>query len=138
MTSAGCITVTLAFPRQKLAEKGIEVTPLGNGVYRLLSTVFGGPDPDTPLFFGDTIEAMERGPDRLELVRLVARSGLQHWSFTVGTGFLNRPDVRKLLDRVMRAGGNWESVFGGILFIHLPPDSGIDPAAELLPLDDAP
>jgi hypothetical protein len=126
-------TVAIKFPQFPLAEAGLDVTPLGNGLYRLESSPMVAPD-ETELFFGDIIEATVESPNDLAFVRVFMRSPLEHWSFMVGNDVLSRPNAQQFLDRVMAAGGNWERIWNSFLAIHLPPGSRIKPEEEVAAL----
>jgi hypothetical protein len=93
------------------------VTPIGAGLYRMEeSSVF------CEARYLDTIEAEPQTDGKLRFVRVVTPSGLRTGSYILSPAQVESPALNALLDKVLAAGGNWEKVFGGVLFLHLPPE----------------
>ncbi len=40
-------------------------------------------------------------------------------------------EFKAFCDDVMQAGGMWERALGGIVIVHVPPDSSFDPETEI-------
>ena len=94
----------------------VDLERLGPRTYRVASV------PLTEgVGFRDVIEAEETEPGELKLVRVVERSGWSTTSYAVAEGAMESPGLRARLAQVEAAGGRWETLFGGLLFICLPP-----------------
>ncbi|HEX6533509.1 MAG TPA: hypothetical protein VF041_02875 [Gemmatimonadaceae bacterium] len=111
--------------------EGIFVELLGPGLYRLEETpalANGGADP---IHAGDVVE-LEALPDGSHrLVRVVTRSPMRHYQWVVPRELVESGELRDFLDAVENEGGSWERVFGGVLYVHLPPESALDADVEL-------
>src|SRR5262249_135149 len=107
--------------------ENLEVVEVGPNLYRLRWSVISS---NPRLYLGDVIEAHPSG-EHLRFIRRVERSGLRTFEWCLAKNWIESAGVRDLLDRVEKCGGSWEGVFGGFLLIHLPPDSTLDPDAEL-------
>jgi hypothetical protein len=88
------------------------VTPLGGNLYRM---------EESSLLehtrYDDVIEAELQSDGNLRFLQVVTPSSL----ITECYLFSDSPSLSAFLDKVVLAGGNWERIFGGILFLHLPP-----------------
>lgn len=60
---------------------------------------------------------------KLQFVRVVTPSGLKTNSWILSKDIIESEALRTILDSVMELGGNWEQCFGGVLLVHLPPES---------------
>jgi hypothetical protein len=80
---------------------------------------------EVEIYYHDVIRAAIRADGSLEFRELVSRSGLRTQIWVLPEGTIESVEFRPILDSVMKAGGNWEQVFGGVLFVHVPP-----PAAD--------
>jgi hypothetical protein len=120
------------------AEAGnLLVTPLGGDRYRLDETpIMVGPDPgtsegDPELWWGDTIEAQRLASGALRYRATVARSPWRHWSWLLPREAIDSSGLTAFTELITKSGGLWERIFQGILIVHLPEDSTLDPGAEL-------
>lgn len=93
------------------------VTSMGSDLYRLEeSSLFG------ELRYHDIIEAETRSDGGLQFMRIAYPSQSKTLSWILPEEAFAAPILKKLLDRVMYIGGNWERTLGGVLTLHLPPD----------------
>jgi hypothetical protein len=119
------------------AEEGLLVTPLGGDRYRLDETpIMLGPDPGIPgegpqLWWGDTIEAEGLAAGSLRYRTTVARSPWRHWSWLLPREAIDSSGLSAFTELITKNGGLWERILQGILIVHLPEDSNLDPDAEL-------
>lgn len=113
------------------APEQLLVKPLGPDRFVLLQTPFFVDTEEWEVFFGDEIET-ELGTDGAhQFVRVTARGQFSHHTWTIPRYFAGSPEFEEYRSAVVEAGGEWESVFGGILFVHVPHDSTFDAEAEL-------
>jgi hypothetical protein len=117
----------ITFPGDVDVVEMLRATRVDEGTYRLeQSSGFG------EVFYGDVIEVSLLDPTGLSrFVRVVSRSGLKVSTFILTEQILESERLQVLLHRVAAVGGNWERVYGGVLFVHLPPDTDIDIEVEV-------
>src|SRR5437764_792539 len=107
------------------------VTLLGTNTYRLDETPVLGNDDNAPVYFGDVIE-LESQPDGThQFKRVVEHAPLHHYDWMVPEFFVESPQYGEFCNAVQEAGGVWERVMGGLLFVHVPLNSGFDAEQEL-------
>ncbi|AHV97011.1 DUF4265 domain-containing protein [Paenibacillus sabinae] len=93
----------------------LDVTRIGENEYRIEETPVFRPD----LSLGDIIKVKEergvyyyvetvRKSDYVKMVRLLSREAAQS------------PVLASFRKQVLKCGGKWETVFGGVLIIHVP------------------
>ena len=109
----------------------VYAVPVSPRLYRLEETPIMANREDDPVHAGDVIEVEPLPDGTHRLVRLVERSPMRHFSWTVPRRFVESEEYGRFGAAVEAAGGWWESAFGGLLWVHLPPESPFDPAAEL-------
>jgi hypothetical protein len=56
---------------------------------------------------------------------------MRHFSWVVPRGWSDSRERDAYLERVEAAGGTWEQLAGGVLYVHIPNDSAFDAEAEL-------
>lgn len=113
------------------ASEGAFVEPVGPGLYRLEETPIFANREDDPLHAGDVVE-LESLPDGThQLIRVVTRSPMRHFHWAVPRFFVESEEYRRFGAAVESAGGTWQGALGGLLWVHLPPDSLFDPEGEL-------
>lgn len=102
---------------------------LASNMYRIEETplLF---ETDLELYWGDTVELELLGNGQYRFIRIIERT-FNHHSWILPNTFLNSPQLDEFLAAVMAAGGNWEQVFEGMLFVHIPHNSDFDAGAEL-------
>lgn len=104
------------------------VTKLGERLFRL---------EGVPLFtesagYQDVIEADEVAEGRIRFLRVAERSGWRTYDFIVPAHWIDSEWGRALLHELDARGGHWERVFGGLLFVCVPPGSDLDPTPWVL------
>jgi hypothetical protein len=118
------------------SEEGIEgsvsVIPLGANSYRLGSTLwFLGDEEEDRVYPGDVIEAEAQENGVLRFCRVVERSTWHHWEWLLPEDVYESRAFDTFLRAIVANGGDWEQIWGGIFFAHLPEGSAFDPEAEL-------
>jgi hypothetical protein len=94
---------------------------VGIDTYRLL---------ENPLFscqinYGTTVKAIADEKGELVLSKLIRASDYKTRCFLSNSQDI--ADVReKILDKIQQAGGTWEVAMSGLLFVHIPKNSGFD------------
>ncbi len=81
--------------------------------------------------FADVIEVEPTKEGRLRFLRVVERSPYRTWDWVLYERLILSPEFEALKERIMAEGGNWEHAMGGLFMAHLPPDSTLDPEAEV-------
>jgi hypothetical protein len=102
--------------------ESIQVTPLGSDNYRLEATPIFFED----VSFGDTIEATKDGEGRLLFHKLITRGKFQSYRWILTKQVIELPEFVAFCNNVMRLGGMWEQLLGGLVFIHLPQDCDLN------------
>lgn len=111
--------------------EGVCVEPVGPQLFRLHDTPIIANWEEDRVWAWDVIEVELLADGTHALVRVVERSPMHHFDFMIPRAFYESPDYARFGDAVVAAGGRWEGVLGGLLLVHLPPDSAFDPWAEL-------
>ena len=128
------LEIQLRIPDEEGWEK-LYVQPVAPNVYRLedtpLFTLILANSEDDAIHVGDVIEVEPLPDGTHRLVRIVERSPMRHFTWVVASFFSESAEYRRFGAAVKAAGGYWEGAMGGILWVHLPPDSDFDPEAEL-------
>lgn len=106
-------------------------TPLGSGDYRITATALSAPGRIRP---GAVVHTRVNSEGNREIVALVSRSPYRSASALLGEQAVHSIELVELKARVIAAGGEWEQVFGGILIVHVPRDSGVDLRSEIASL----
>lgn len=83
--------------------------------------------------FGDVIEADSISEGSLRFIRISEKSGWRTYDFLLSAEMAESKHITAIQDRVLSLGGHWERVFGGVLFLCLPPNSGYDPTDDMQP-----
>jgi hypothetical protein len=77
-------------------------------------------------------EPGERKTDgTLRFCRVVAKSHWQTYGFALSKKLIESDSLKTILNKIEQNGGQWERVLGGLLFVHLPPDSKYDPSPDI-------
>lgn len=119
------------------ADEPVLVTPLGSDLYRLEETPLSPgldsevPDDDLLLWRGDTIEADALEGGALRYRGIAAKSPWRHLLWILAKDTFDSGAFDSFTEALDRSGGDWERVMGGVVLVHLPPDSTFDPVAEL-------
>jgi hypothetical protein len=96
--------------------------------FRLIDTPLFAPEPLHP---GDLILGERLADGTVRFVRLLAREAQRHYSWVLSREFAESPEFARYKAAVEAAGGTWESLFGGIFYVHLPESSSFDAETEL-------
>ena len=81
--------------------------------------------------YKDIIEADLQPDGSLMFRRVVKKSEMQTYDFVLAKKVIDSEGFTSLLDRITKAGGHWEIIFGGWVLIHLPSESELDPGQEI-------
>jgi len=100
----------------------VPLTPVGDRMYRL---------DRVPVFaesasFGDVIEAEPGEGGRLRFVRIAEPGGWRTFNYILPAHKIDGEWGQTLLAEVTSRGGHWERVFGGLLFVCVPPGVDLD------------
>ena len=104
---------------------------MGPGLYRLEDTPVFANRGDDPIHAGDVLELEPQPDGSYMLTRVAERSPMRHFMWVVPRSFVESPHYRAYAADVESVGGAWEVAFGGVVWVHLPPDSTFDAAGEL-------
>jgi hypothetical protein len=111
--------------------RGRELTygsPLGSDDYRITATALSSPGRIRP---GAVVHTRINADGAREIVELLSRSPYRSASTLLSREGADSIELVDLKARVVAAGGEWEQLLGGVLIVHVPRDSGIDPRAEI-------
>ena len=115
------------FPDENVA-CSLDLTPVGPRQFRIASI----PIMVESATFGDIIEA-ERLPDgTLEFERVFEAGQWRVFSFVLPQVSLGSSEIAVVKARVLGHDGHWEEIFGGLLFLCLPPGCDYDPTSDIL------
>jgi hypothetical protein len=106
----------------------VSLEPLKGNLYRLGTTPL---TDDGGIYLGDIIEAEMQENGVLRYLRVVEASPLRHWSWLLSEKVGASAAFEAFRETIEKQGGIWERYFGGILFIHLPPGTPLDPQEEM-------
>ncbi len=106
----------------------LSLEPLKGNLYRLGTTPL---TDDGGIYLGDIIEAEMQVDGVLRFLRVVEASPLLHWSWLLPEKVVASAAFEVFRETIEKQGGIWERYFGGIVFIHLPLGTSIDPEEEL-------
>lgn len=109
------------------SEEMVDATPLGNNLYQVMIS----PLLSEFVSYGDVVEATLDLRGKLVARQVVSRGSFRGWEFAIPRAFVDSPELNAFCDAVMKTGGNWERIFGGLLIIHVPTDSPFDAEKEL-------
>lgn len=135
MSPNDVVAIDLEFP---CADGGslsgsVSVTPFGPNLYRLEETPFASFVEEAG--FGDVIEVAANTRGTLVFQRVVQRSNYKSSEWVFSRAVVESERFQHLLEKVEGAGGQWERVFGGIVFIHIPHGSNFDVTGDIQQLD---
>jgi hypothetical protein len=83
------------------------------------------------VFYGDIIEAERQSDGSLLFTQVLERSGMWHYEYILPRSIFESDGFKKLLDRIVEAGGHWTQTFGGVLLVSLPKESELNMAQEI-------
>jgi hypothetical protein len=101
---------------------------LSEGRYRLTATALNSPGR---VRLGAIAETVVQADGRRWISSIITRSPYRSAMRIVSGDAIRSPRFEELKARIIRVGGMWEQVLSGILIIHVPPESGLDPRAEI-------
>jgi len=130
------IDVSLEFPS---GAADVLVTPLGADRYRLEEDPFcfayvqveSARELARLPRYADEFEALTVRHHELRFVKVVKRARLKRFQFLVSPATVASPQFARVLSRVEDLNGYWERVFGGVVIIYVPRNSGYDPLEAL-------
>ena len=134
MSDNSGVEMAEATPQQELwlvTDRERELTygaPVGHGHFRITATTLSRPGR---IRYGAIVDTEVAADGTLQVGRLISRSPYRSASALLDRGAIDSPELTELKLRVIDAGGMWEQLLGGILFVHLPRESGVDPRAEI-------
>lgn len=127
-TSAGPQTVerTIEFPSEGITLTA-NVTRIGPRLYRLDSV----PLLTKSASFKDVIWADASSDGKLIFKRIAQRSGWRVFEFNMSAPFMAGEKLTRIKSRAQSLGAHWEQVFGGVLYICVPPNIDWNPTADM-------
>jgi hypothetical protein len=118
--------VSLDFPEEGITTS-TPLTQVGTNLYRLEAV---------PTFsdanYHDIVEGEWIDAETLRVRRVVQTSGWQTQVYILSREVIAHGKVQQHLQRVLAMGGYWEQIFGGMLYICLPPGAILDFEENLL------
>jgi hypothetical protein len=105
-----------------LGTEAVYAEQVGADIYKLL---------ENPIFscrinYGTTVKAIADENGELVLSKLVRASDYKTRQFLLSSSQKVSDVKDKILGEIEEAGGTWEVVMGGIVFVHIPKSSGFD------------
>jgi hypothetical protein len=128
----GAIDVELTFDEGASIEH-VLVTPLALHQYRLEESPVSGDN----LRYRDVIEAEPQADGCLRFLRLVEKSPFRISVYFLPKNVIDSQQFQDVLKRVLEIGGNWEIVFGGVVYLHVLRAKAFDPTNEIQAIRDA-
>jgi hypothetical protein len=130
MTERSSLTVTfegddgiiVEFPEESISLQ-VPITCVGENLYRLDAVPFLVEGAG----FRDVVEAERVHGGKLRVRRVVERSGWHTFDFILPPWKIDGELCQELLRRLEGLGGHWERLFGGLLFVCIPPGLDLDP-----------
>ncbi|HYE18593.1 MAG TPA: DUF4265 domain-containing protein [Tepidisphaeraceae bacterium] len=116
----------IEFPAEGLTTS-CPVTPVGSGLYRLDGVPIGAESAS----YNDVIEAEALGRGKLRFRRVAQASGWRVYDYVLPRGWLDSGSGKQYLADLDARGARWERVFGGMLFVCVPPELAFDPTASI-------
>ena len=101
----------------------LPLTPVSDNLYR----VVGVPVIIESAAFGDIIETEPGSDGRLRFVRVVESGGWRTFDYILSPSKIDSEWGQLMLQELEDRGGHWERVFGGCLFVCIPPGLDCDP-----------
>lgn len=123
---AGDNETSVEFPDEQMSVT-LELTQLATRLFRIDSV----PVMVEAASFGDIIEAEPATDGGLRFVRVAEAGAWRTYDFMLSADLIESQRVTAIQDRVLSLGGHWERVFGGILFLCLPPTTDYDPTEDI-------
>lgn len=117
---------SVEFPDEQITAT-LELAPIGPRLFRIESIPF----MVEAACFGDVIEVDSITNCNLRFMRIAERGGWRTYDFLIPAESIESEHITAIQDRVLSLGGHWERVFGGILFLCLPPSSNYDPTEDM-------
>lgn len=117
---------SVEFPDERTTAT-LKLAPIGPRFFRIESVPF----MLEAACFGDVIEADSITDGNLRFVRIAERGGWRTYDFLIHAELFESAHITAIQDRVLSLGGHWERVFGGILFLCLPPTSDYNPTEDI-------
>ena len=117
---------SVEFPDERTTTT-LELALIGPRLFRIESVPF----MVEAACFGDVIEADPITDGNLRFVRIAERGGWRTYDFLIPAELIESEHITAIQGRALSLGGHWERVFGGILFLCLPPTSDYDPTEDI-------
>lgn len=115
-----------------------DVQKVGRNHFRLLSTpLVLGAEEDPPLKYGDVLELQRTGDLRFRYRGRAEVGDFESRNYLLTRGFTQSDAFGELTDHVVAAGGEWEVIAGGLLWVHVPREKAADTLREVSRILDA-
>jgi hypothetical protein len=104
----------------------LDVTPVSRDKYRIEETPIFNPG----IALGDIIRVKEKQGISY-YVETVEKSGFRRYAWLLSKEAVSSKEIREMKQRIKDSGGRTEQIFGGLLVIHMPHNSGFDVEGEM-------
>ena len=108
------------------------VTPLGDKHYLAEESAISLGESEQIIRYGDVIEVERRSEHEVLFLRILQPSPYQTSTCIISSGLVFTPAFSEFRERLNEAGGKCEVVFGGMLIVHLPPETLFDLDQQLV------
>jgi len=117
---------SVEFPEEQITVT-LELTQVGPRLFRIGSV----PMMVEAASFGDIIEAESCADDHLRFIRVAEAGRWRTYDFLLHPELIGSERITKIENHVLSLGGHWERVFGGVLFLCLPPTTDYNPTGDI-------
>jgi hypothetical protein len=117
----------IEFPEEKVTMT-LPMTCLGPNTYRIDAV----PVLIEAVSFGDIIEAEKHPVRGLRFLKVITPSNWKTYDFLLPAHLWESEQIKSTLDEVINLGGHWERIFGGVLYICVPPGIAYDPTPKII------
>ena len=82
----------------------------------------------------DVIKAKRIDADTIRFVRVVEKSNWRTYSYSLQQRHTDSADLDMALAKIEENGAKWDQLFGGFLFVYVPPESDYNPDTDVEPV----
>lgn len=104
----------------------LDVTPMDKDKYRIEETPIFNPG----ITMGDIVRVKE-DEGIYYYQETVQKSPFKRYAWLLSKEAVHSPELAAYKQRILKSGGKWEQIFGGLLVIHIPKDTMINIEVEM-------
>ena len=82
----------------------------------------------------DVIKAKRIDADNIRFVRVAEKSNWKTYSYFLQQRHTDSADLDMALAQIDANGAKWHQLFGGLLFVYVPPESEYNPESDVEPV----